>query len=78
MKNLHTDARENAPVKHTVTPDDLQQMQQRRIESHAARETSDALNLLRAFKLGEALAKRQMAPKISQSEADARQQLAGG
>lgn len=30
------------------------------------------------MKLGEALAKRQMAPKISQSEADARQQLAGG
>ena len=26
---------------------------------------------------GEALAKRQMAPKISESEADARQQLAG-
>jgi propionate CoA-transferase len=29
------------------------------------------------MKLGEALAKRQMAPKISQSEADARQQLTG-
>ena len=29
------------------------------------------------MKLGEALAKRQMAPKISESEADARQQLAG-
>lgn len=55
MKNLHTDARENTPVKHTVTPSDLQQIQQRRIEAHAARETSDALNLLRAFKLGEAL-----------------------
>ena len=40
MKNLHTDPRENAPVKHTVTPDDLQQMQRRRIEAHAARETS--------------------------------------
>ena len=55
MKNLHTDPRENAPVKHTVTPDALQQMQRRRIEAHAARETSDALNLLRAVKLGEAL-----------------------
>ena len=55
MKNLHTDPRENAPVKHTVTPGDLQQIQPRRIEAHAARETSDALNLLRAFKLGEAL-----------------------
>lgn len=55
MKSMHTDPRENAPVKHTVTPDDLQQIQQRRIEAHAARETSDALNLLRAVKLGEAL-----------------------
>ena len=55
MRNLNTDPRENAPVKHTVTPDDLQQIQQRRIEAHAARETSDALNLLRAAKLGEAL-----------------------
>jgi len=55
MKNLHTDPRENAPVKHTVTPSDLQQIQQRRIEAHAARETSDALNLLRAVKLGAAL-----------------------
>lgn len=50
-----SEARENAPVKHTVTPDDLQQIQQRRIEAHAARETSDALNLLRAVKLGAAL-----------------------
>lgn len=59
MKNLHTDPRENAPVKHTVTPGDLQQIQQRRIEAHAARETSDALNLLRAVKLGEALRESQ-------------------
>lgn len=55
MKNLHTDLKENGPVKNSPTPDDLQQIQQRRIEAHAARETSDALNLLRAFKLGEAL-----------------------
>ena len=59
MKNLHTDPRENAPVKHTVTPSDLQQIQQRRIEAHAARETSDALNLLRAVKLGAALRESQ-------------------
>ena len=59
MKNLHTDPRENAPVKHTVTPYDRQQMQQRRIEAHAARETSDALNLLRAVKLGAALRESQ-------------------
>lgn len=59
MKNLHTDPRENAPVKHAVTPDDLQQIQQRRIEAHAARETSDALNLLRAVKLGAALRESQ-------------------
>ena len=55
MKNLHTDLKDNGPVKNSPTPDDLQQMQQRRIEAHAARETSDALNLLRAFKLGKAL-----------------------
>lgn len=55
MKNLHTDPRENAPVKYGITPDELRQIQQRRIEAHAARETSDALNLLRAAKLGEAL-----------------------
>ena len=54
MKNDNLD-HENCPVKNSPTPDDLQQMQQRRIEAHAARETSDALNLLRAFKLGEAL-----------------------
>jgi hypothetical protein len=54
MKNNNLD-KENAPVTHTVTPSDLQQIQQRRIEAHAARETADALNLLRAFKLGEAL-----------------------
>lgn len=58
MKNDNLD-KENAPVKHTVTPDDLQQMQQRRIEAHAARETSDALNLLRAVKLGAALRESQ-------------------
>ncbi len=55
MRNDNLDPRENAPVKHTVTPDDLQQIQQRRIEAHAARETAAALNLLRAMKLGEAL-----------------------
>ncbi|KAB0588429.1 hypothetical protein [Comamonas kerstersii] len=54
MKNDNLD-HENHPVKYGITPDDLQQMQQRRIEAHAARETSDALNLLRAVKLGEAL-----------------------
>ena len=54
MKNDNLD-HENRPVKYGITPDDLQQIQQRRIEAHAARETSDGLNLLRAFKLGEAL-----------------------
>lgn len=46
---------ENAPVKNTVTPSDLQQMHQRRIETHAERQTMSDLNLLRAFKLGAAL-----------------------
>ena len=54
MKNDNLD-KENAPVKYGITPDELRQIQQRRIEAHAARETSDALNLLRAFRLGEAL-----------------------
>lgn len=54
MKNDNLD-KENAPVKYGITPDELREIQQRRIEAHAARETSDALNLLRAFKLGEAL-----------------------
>jgi len=54
LKNDNLD-KENAPVKYGITPNELQQMQQRRIEAHAARETADALNLLRAVKLGEAL-----------------------
>ncbi len=58
MKNQHTDPRENAPVKHTVTPDDLQQIQQRRIEQHEQQQAAAALNLARAAKLGQAL-KRQ-------------------
>lgn len=54
MKNDNLD-KENAPVKYGITPDELQQMQQRRIEAHAARETASALNLFRAVKLGQAL-----------------------
>ncbi|NMG05063.1 hypothetical protein [Azoarcus taiwanensis] len=57
MKNLHTDPRENAPVKHTVTPSDLQQIQQRRIEQHEHQQAADALNLHRAAKLGDKLKK---------------------
>lgn len=58
MKNDNLD-HENRPVKYGITPSDLQQIQQRRIEAHAARETSDALNLLRAVKLGAALRESQ-------------------
>lgn len=54
MKNDDLD-HVNRPVKYGITPDNPQQIQHRRIEAHAARETSDALNLLRAVKLGEAL-----------------------
>ena len=57
MKNLHTDPRENTPVKHTVTPSDLQQIQQRRIEQHEHQQAADTLNLSRAAKLGAALRK---------------------
>ncbi len=54
MKNDNLD-HENCPVKNSPTPDDLQQMHQRRIEAHAERQTMSDLTLLRVFKLGEAL-----------------------
>ncbi|HIE0201649.1 hypothetical protein [Pseudomonas aeruginosa] len=54
MKNDNLD-HENRPVKYGITPDELRLIQQRRIEAHADRETNEALNLLRAVKLGEAL-----------------------
>ena len=54
MKNDNLD-HENCQVKNSPTPDDLQQMHQRRIEAHAERQTMSDLNLLRVFKLGEAL-----------------------
>lgn len=53
MKNDNLD-HENRPVKYGITPDELRLIQQRRIEAHADRETNEALNLLRAVKLGEA------------------------
>ena len=58
MKNLHTDLKENGPVKNSPTPEDLRQMQQRRIEQHENQQAADTLNLARAAKLGRAL-KRQ-------------------
>lgn len=58
MKSDNLD-RENRPVKYGITPDELRQIQQRRIEAHTVRETSDALNLLRAVKLGAALRESQ-------------------
>lgn len=58
MKNDNLD-HENRPVQYGITPDELRQIQQRRIEAHAARETNDALNLLRAVKLGAALRESQ-------------------
>lgn len=57
MKNLHTDPRENAPVSTPATPDEVKLIHQRLIEARADRETTAALNLLRAVKLGEALRK---------------------
>lgn len=57
MKNMHTDLRENGPVKNSPTPDDLKQMQQRRIEQHEHQQAADALNLRRAAKLGDKLKK---------------------
>ena len=58
MKNDNLD-HENCPVKNSPTPDDLQQMHQRRIEAHAERQTMSDLNLLRVFQLGEALREMQ-------------------
>lgn len=55
MKNDNLDPRENAPIKYTVTPDELRQIHQRRIEQHEHQQAADALNLLRAVKLGQAL-----------------------
>ena len=55
MKNLHTDLKENGSVKNSPTPDDLQQMQHRRIEQHEQRQAADTLNLARAVTLGQAL-----------------------
>ena len=46
---------ENRPIKYGVMPDELQQIQQRRIEAHEQRQTADTLNLARAVKLGQAL-----------------------
>lgn len=56
MKNDNLD-HENRPVKYSVTPGDLQQMHQRRIEQHEHQQAADALNLSRAAKLGAALRK---------------------
>lgn len=56
MRNDNLD-QENRPVKYSVTPDDLRQMQQRRIEQHEQQQAASALNLARAAKLGAALRK---------------------
>ncbi len=58
MKNDNLD-HENRPVKYGITPDELRQIQQRRIEAHAERQSMSDLNLFRAFKLGEALRESQ-------------------
>jgi hypothetical protein len=58
MKNDNPD-HENRPVKYGITPDELRQIQQRRIEARAERQTMSDLNLLRAFKLGAALRESQ-------------------
>lgn len=56
MKNDNLD-HENRPVKYGVTPGDLRQMQQRRIEQHEHQQAADTLNLQRAAKLGDKLKK---------------------
>ncbi|HFF6210732.1 TPA: hypothetical protein ACGCHH_000655 [Stenotrophomonas maltophilia] len=55
MKSDNLDPRENAPIKYGVTSDELQQIQQRRVEAHEQRQAADTLNLARAVKLGRAL-----------------------
>ncbi len=54
MKSDNLD-HENRPIKYGVTPDELQQIQQRRVEAHAEQQAADTLNLARAVKLGQAL-----------------------
>lgn len=56
MKNDNLD-HENRPVKYGITPDELRQIQQRRIEQHEHQQAADALNLRRAAKLGDKLKK---------------------
>ncbi|UQN68572.1 hypothetical protein L0Z11_12895 [Burkholderia multivorans] len=53
---------ENRPIKYGVTPDELRQIQQRRIEAHEQQQTADTLNLARAVKLGQALKQRAEVP----------------
>lgn len=54
MKSDNLD-HENRPIKYGVTPDELRQIQQRRIEAHEQRQAVDTLNLARAVKLGKTL-----------------------
>ena len=54
MKSDNLD-HENRPIKYGVTPHELRQIQQRRIEAHAEQQAADTLNLARAVKLGQAL-----------------------
>lgn len=61
MKSDNLD-HENRPIKYGVTPDELQQIQQRRIEAHAEQQAADTLNLARAVKLGQALKQRAEVP----------------
>lgn len=61
MKSDNLD-HENRPIKYGVTPDELRQIQQRRIEAHAEQQTADTLNLARAVKLGQALKQRAEVP----------------
>lgn len=58
MKSDNLD-HENRPIKYGVTPDELRQIQQRRIEAHAEQQAADTLNLARAVTLGQALKQRE-------------------
>lgn len=55
MRNDNLDPRENAPVSRPATPDEVKLIHQHRIEQHELQQAADALNLLRAVKLGQAL-----------------------
>jgi hypothetical protein len=51
--------RGNAPVKHSLTPNEWDRVRQRNVEQAEDRRLASDLNLLAAVKLGQALSRRE-------------------